>query len=219
MTFALITLLLLTTTAIKGNWRIMIDEDYVNLGTTTTGPLGNVTADVEPTMNILEFGVSYTAVSVPSKKATSAESLPPVFTAEILGGGRFFHQKFAVQANNAAPVEGSRSLLGPFVGNRFKVRPNKAVTLVGQYTVGGSGAGSNTAWSAEGLVDLRLRRAFSIGGGYRALGMNGDKPSNTVGFNGVMRGLIFTMTLYRGCRFAKKKRKQRVVTRRIHRRK
>ncbi len=183
--------------AIKGNWRIMFDENYANLGTTGTGPLGNVTVQVEPTMNIFEFGASYTAVSVKNKNATSTEPLPPVFTAEILGGGRFFRMKLELQANNLAPVEGSRNLIGPFVGNRFKVSPSKAVTLIGKYTVGGSGAGSNFAWSADGLVDLRLKKGFSIGGGYRALGINGDKPSNAVGFDGVMRGLILTMTLYR----------------------
>ena len=183
--------------AIKGRWRVMIDENYVNLGTTGTGPLGNISVDVEPTLNIFEAGGSFTAVTVNNKKATAAEPLPPVFSAEILGGVRWFHLGLGLEPSVGNPVEGSRNFFGPFVGNRFKVSPHKAVTLIGKYTVGGSGAGSNFAWSAEGLVDLRLKKGFSVGGGYRALGMNTDEPSNRVGFNGTLKGLLFTLTLYR----------------------
>ena len=183
--------------AIKGRWRIMFDENYVNLGTEGTGPLGFVTVDVQPTMNIFEFGASYMFAKVANKNSTASEPLPPVFTAEVLGGGRFFHLGLVLQANNNPPVEGSRNLIGPFIGNRFKVSPHKAVTLIGKYTVGGSGAGSQFAWSAEGLVDLRLKQGFSLGGGYRVLDMNADQASNAVGFDGQLRGLIMTMTFYR----------------------
>ena len=183
--------------AIRGNWRVMFDENYVNLGTTGTGPFGNVSIKVEPTMNIFEFGGSYTAVALPNKKATATNPLPPIFTAEILGGGRFFHLGVGLEPSNTAPVQGSRNLVGPFIGNRFKFSPNRALTLIGKYTVGGSGAGSNFAWSADGLADLRLKKGFSLGGGYRVLGMNADQPSNTVGFNGQLRGLMLYMTLYR----------------------
>jgi hypothetical protein len=159
--------------------------------------LGMVTIDVEPTMNIFEFGGSYTAVSVPNKRATATNPLPPIFTAEILGGGRLFHLGVGLAPSNGSAVEGSTNFIGPFVGNRFKVSPNKAVTLIGKYTVGGSGAGSNFAWSAEGLVDLRLKRRLSLSGGYRVLGMNADRSSNDIGFNGQLRGLFFAATIYR----------------------
>jgi hypothetical protein len=183
--------------AINGRWRIMFDENYVNLGTTGTGPGGNVTLDVQPTQNIFEFGGSYRAIAVKNEKATATEPLPPIFTAEILGGVRWFHLGLGLQANNSAPVEGSRNLIGPFVGTRLKISPNKLLTVSGKFTIGGSGAGSNMAWSAEGLVDLRLKKSFSLGGGYRVLDMNADQPSNRVGFDGQMRGLVLTMTLYR----------------------
>ena len=182
--------------AIKGRWRIMLDENYANLGTTGTGPLGLVTLDVQPTINIFEFGASYTFVKVANENATDSDPLPPVFTAEVLGGGRFFHLGLGLQANNNPPQEGSRNLVGPFVGNRFKVSPHKAVTVIGKYTVGGSGASSNFAWSADALMDLRLKKGFSLGGGYRWLGMNADDPNNRIGFDGTMRGLMLSMTLY-----------------------
>jgi hypothetical protein len=182
---------------IKGPWRIMFDENYVNLGTTGTGPLGNVSIKVEPTMNIFEFGASYTAIALPNKKATVTDPLPPIFTAEILGGGRYFHLSVQLEPSNVRAVEGSRNLVGPFIGNRFKVRPHKAVTLIGKYTVGGSGAGSLFAWSAEGVVDLRVKKRLSLSGGYRVLGLNADQPDNTVGFNGQLRGFIFAATIYR----------------------
>ena len=112
--------------AIKGRWRLMFDENYVNLGTTGTGPLGNASIEVEPTMNIFEFGGSYTMVAVENKKATPDEPLPPVFTAEVLGGGRLFHLGLELEPANTASVEGSRNFVGFFVGNRFKASPNKA---------------------------------------------------------------------------------------------
>jgi hypothetical protein len=183
--------------AIRGRWRLMLDENYVNLGTTGTGPGGNVTLDVQPTMNIFEAGGSYTAVTVRNKKATVTNPLPPIFRAEILGGVRWFHLGLGLRANNNPPVEGSRNLVGPFVGSRLKVSPHKAVTLIGKFTVGSSGAGANLAWSGEGLIDLRFKKSFSLGGGYRVLDMNADQPANRVGFNGQLRGLILTMTLYR----------------------
>jgi hypothetical protein len=148
-------------------------------------------------MNIFEFGASYTAVALPNKKATATDPLPPIFTAEILGGGRYFHLGVKLEPNNVGSVEGSRNLVGPFIGNRFKVSPNRALTLIGKYTVGGSGAGSQFAWSAEGLVDFRVKRRLSLSGGYRVLGMNADEPDNTVGFNGQLRGMIFAATIYR----------------------
>lgn len=183
--------------AIHGKWRLMFDENYVNLGETGTGPLGFVTVDVQPTINIFEFGGSYMAASIPSKKSTADAPYPPLFSAEILGGIRWFHLDLGLQANNNPPVEGSRNLFGPFVGNRFKVSPNRALTLIGQYTVGGSGASTKFAWSAQGLLDLRLRKSFSMAGGYRVLDMKADQVTSRVGFNGQMRGLVLYLTLYR----------------------
>jgi hypothetical protein len=191
--------------AIKGRWRIMIDENYVNLGTDATGPGGLVTFDVQPTQNIFEFGGSYMFAEVPNDKSTTAEPLPPAFTAEALAGVRWFHLGLRLQRTTTAsplalpppPVEGSRNLFGPFVGARLKGSLSKAVSLSGKFTVGGSGAGSNFAWSAEGLLDWRLKKSFSLGGGYRVLGMNADQPGNNVGFDGQMRGLVLNMTLYR----------------------
>ena len=181
----------------KGRWRLILDENYVNLGTTGTGPLGLVTIGVQPTMNIFEFGGSYTFASIPNDKATSADPLPPVLTAEVLGGGRWFHLGLGLEPENADPVEGSRNLLGAFIGNRVKVSPHPAITLIGKYTVGTAGVGSNFAWSADALADFRWKKGFSIGGGYRWLGLNADDGSNRVGFDGTLRGLVLSLTLYR----------------------
>lgn len=183
--------------AIHGNWRLMFDENYVNLGTSGTGPFGLVTVDVQPTLNIFEFGGSYMAAAIPNGDATADEPLPPLFSAEILGGVKWFHLGLGLQANNNPGVEGSRNLFGPFIGNRFKASPHKAVTFVGKYTIGGSGAGSGFAWSAEGLVDLRFKKSFSVAGGYRVLDLKADQAENVVGFDGQLKGLVLYMTFYR----------------------
>ena len=180
----------------KDRWSLMFDENYANLGTTVSGPLGNSSVKVEPTLNVMEFGASYEFVRAANEAATAANPLPPILSAEVLGGARYVHFGLGLQPENLSPVEGSRNLFGVFVGNRVKVRPHKAVTLTGKYTVGTSGVGSNFAWSADALVDLRLSRKFSFGGGYRWLGLNADDPGNTVGFDGQMRGLILTATIY-----------------------
>ncbi|HSB26950.1 MAG TPA: hypothetical protein VLE19_03800 [Pyrinomonadaceae bacterium] len=181
----------------KGRFGLMFDENYINLGTDGTGPLGVSSFRVEPTLNIFEFGGSYTFAKIADKNATASEELPPVFSAEVLGGGRFLHLSLRLEPTNLAPVEGSRNLVGVFVGNRFKASPHKALTLIAKYTVGTSGVGSQFAWSFDGLVDFRLKKSFSIGGGYRVLGLNADDANNAVGFDGQLRGLIFTATIFR----------------------
>jgi hypothetical protein len=183
--------------AIRGRWRLIIDENYANLGTTGTGPGGLVTLDVQPTQNILEVGGSYMPVMVPNSKSTAAAPYLPLFTTEVLFGVRWYHLNLQMQANNAAPFEGNRNLLAPFVGGRFRTNPTRALGLIGKFTVGTSGVKQQFAWTLEGLADLRLNKSFSLGGGYRALGMNADDPNNRVGFNGTMRGIVLNMTLYR----------------------
>lgn len=180
----------------KGRWTVMFDENYVNLGTDGTGPLGISTIRVEPTLNIFEFGASYTVAKVANKNATASEELPPVFSAEVLGGGRYVHLGLKLEPTNLSPVEGSRNLVGVFAGNRFKASPHKAVTFIGKYTLGTSGVGSQFAWSIDGLVDFRIKKSFSIGGGYRVLGLNADDVNNAVGFDGQLRGLILTATIF-----------------------
>ena len=180
----------------KGRFGLMFDENYINLGTDGTGPLGISSFRVEPTLNIFEFGGSYTFAKTADKNATASEE-PPVFSAEVLGGGRFLHLRLRLEPMNVAPVEGSRNLVGVFVGNRFKASPHKALTLIAKYTVGTSGVGSQFAWSFDGLVDFRLKKRFSIGGGYRLLDLNADNANNAVGFDGQLRGLILTATIFR----------------------
>ena len=180
----------------KNRWSLMFDENYVNLGTTASGPLGVSSVEVEPTLNLFEFGLSYEFARVANNDATSSDPLPPVFSAEVLGGGRYVHFGLELEPQNLPTVEGSRNLVGAFIGNRVKASPHKAVTLIGKYTVGFSGVGSQFAWSADALVDFRLNKKFSLGGGYRWLGLNADDSNNVVGFDGHLRGLIFTATLY-----------------------
>lgn len=183
--------------AFKGRWRLIMDENYANLGTTGTGPGGAVTLDTQPTQNIVEVGGSYMPVIRLNSKSTPAKPYLPIFTTEILAGVRWYHLNLQLQANNAAPVEGSRSLVAPFVGARFRTNPTRALGVIGKFTVGTSGVNQQFAWSLEGLVDLRLKKSFSLGGGYRALGLNADDPNNRVGFNGTLRGIVLNMTLYR----------------------
>ncbi|HSE25482.1 MAG TPA: hypothetical protein VLB68_27715 [Pyrinomonadaceae bacterium] len=177
----------------KGRFKIILDENYVNLGATGTGPLGQVT-DVQPTLNIFEFGGSYAPVVIANKEATTTKPLPAVFSLEIIGGGRYTHFGLGLTRPNFS-TEGSRNLVDAFIGNRFKVRPHPAVTLIGKYTVGGGG--SHFAWTAAGLVDLRWKKSFSVWGGYQLLDMDADQASNTIGFNGRLKGLVMGVTLYR----------------------
>lgn len=180
--------------AAKGKWRLMFDENYVNLGTTGRGPIGQ-NVKVEPTLNFFEFATSYAPLIRANKEATDAKPLPPVLEVELLAGARYTHFGLGLEPANAAAVEGKRNLVDGFVGNRIKARPHPAVTLIAKYTVGGGG--SHFAWTFSGLADLRFRKSMSIWGGYQILDMDANKPSNTIGFNGQMRGLIFGATMYR----------------------
>lgn len=181
--------------AAKGRWRLIVDENYMNLGTTGTGPLGLSSVEVEPTLNFFEVAGSYELVSVPNKESTAGEPLPAKFSMEVLGGARYTHFGLGLEPANLPAVEGSRNLIDAFFGNRFKFRPRPAVTLIGKYTVGAGG--SNDAETVTGLVDFKLRKRLSFWAGYQYLHMSADKPENVVGFNGSMRGIILGATLHR----------------------
>ena len=136
------------------------------------------------------------APSPDTRAAVSAnQPLPPTFSLEILGGGRYTHFGLGLEPSNGNNVEGSRNFVDAFIGNRIKVRPHPAVTLSGKYTVGGGG--SNFTWTLEGLVDFKFRKSLSAWGGYRVMDMNADQSSNVIGFDGQMRGLIFGMTIHK----------------------
>jgi hypothetical protein len=180
--------------AIKGKWRILIDENYINLGMTGTGPLGETT-DVQPTLNFFEVGASYAPVIIRNKNSTANEPLPPVFSLEVLGGLRYTHFGLGLQRGTNPPVEGSRNLVDFFGGNRFKIRPHPKVTLIEKYTLGGGG--SSFAWTFSSLIDYRFRRCLSAWGGYQILSMNADDASNAIGFDGQLRGLIFGVTIHK----------------------
>ena len=180
--------------AIKGKWRFLIDENYINLGMTGTGPLGETT-DVQPTLNFFEVGASYAPVIIRNKNSTANEPLPPVFSLEVLGGLRYTHFGLGLQRGTNPAIEGSRNLVDFFGGNRFKIRPHPKVTLIEKYTLGGGG--SNFAWTFTSTVDYRFRKCLSAWGGYQVLSMDADDPSNVIGFDGQLRGLIFGVTIHK----------------------
>jgi hypothetical protein len=180
--------------AIKGKWRVLIDENYINLGMTGTGPLGETT-DVQPTLNFFEVGASYAPVIIRNKNSTANEPLPPVFSLEVLGGLRYTHFGLGLQRGTNPAIEGSRNLVDFFGGNRFKIRPHPKVTLIEKYTLGGGG--SNFAWTFTSTVDYRFRKCLSAWGGYQVLSMDADDPSNVIGFDGQLRGLIFGVTIHK----------------------
>jgi hypothetical protein len=159
------------------------------------GLTGFVSVDVQPTLNIFEGGVAFMAADIPNKESSSASPLPPVFSAEILGGLRSLRMNLELKPSIGNSVEGSGHILDGFIGNRFKFRPHPAVTLIGKYTVGGGG--SNFSYSAAGLVNVRFKKGLSATAGYQVLGINADQSGNTVGFNGQLRGLLLGLTFHR----------------------
>mgnify|MGYP000008678725 FL=1 len=177
----------------KGKFGILIDENYVNLGTTGEGPLGAPT-DVQPTTNFFEIGPSFELYSKPNKESTAAKPLPPVFSAEILGGVRAMHNGLGLTRPNLN-AEGSTNIVDAFVGNRIKVRPAPPLTLIGKWTVGGGG--SKHVWTLTGLVDFRFNKSISIWGGYQLYDINTDKLGRNVSFNGQMRGFLIGATIYK----------------------
>jgi hypothetical protein len=178
----------------KNRWRVIIDENYMNLGTTGTGLLGQP-VDIQPTLNFFEVGASYAVVVVPNDDSTANDPLPPVFELEGLGGLRHTHFGLGIQRGTNPAEEGSRNLVDFFGGARLKGRPHPEFTIIVKSTVGGGG--SNLAWTFSGVGDYRFRRNMSFWGGYQILDMDADDPSNTVGFNGKLHGLIFGLSIYK----------------------
>ena len=173
----------------KGNWRVIVDENYVNLGIQVLGSNGIPVFHVEPTINIFEGGVAYRMVAQPHRGA-NADTLPPKFSAELLGGVRWMNLNTTVRNAADVEVEGSTDLIGFFIGNRYKFNVAGPLTLVGKWTVGTSGVGSNVTATADGYADLRLADHFSVTGGYRFMNINADDFDNTTGFRGQLKGWL-----------------------------
>ena len=178
----------------RRRWRVILDENYMNLGTTGTGLTGQ-TVDVQPTLNIFEAGASYAVVVVPNEDSTANDPLPPVFELEGLGGLRHTHFGLGLQRGTNPAEEGSRNLVDFFGGGRLKGRPHPDFTIIVRSTVGGGG--SNLAWTFSGIGDYRFRKNMSFWGGYQILDMDSDDPANTIGFNGKLHGLIFGLSIYK----------------------
>src|SRR5262249_24963684 len=69
--------------AAKRRWRLILDENYMNLGTTGRGPLTQNVV-IQPTLNFFEGSVSYAPLIRQNENSTSANPLPPVLSAELL---------------------------------------------------------------------------------------------------------------------------------------
>lgn len=173
----------------KGRWRVILDEDYLNLGTEVRGSNGNATFAVEPTLNIFEGGASYELVATPHSGDTS-NSRPPAFSAELLGGVRWIRLRNRITPAGGAEVGGTTDHTGYFVGNRYKFNVSDPITLVGKWTVGTSGVRSNVNGTAEGYADVRVAHNFSLTGGYRFMNINADDAEDLSGFRGQLKGFF-----------------------------
>ncbi len=180
----------------KGKWRVILDENYINLGAEVQGPSGRVDFNVEPTLNIFEGGASYRLVAAPHKGDVSGER-PPAFSAELLGGVRWINLKAGITPTGGTEVEGSTNLVGFFVGNRYKFNVSRPITLVGKWTVGTSGVGSHVAGSAAAYADVRVAKNFSVTGGYQFLDINADDANNLTGFQGQIKGFFAGVVIRR----------------------
>lgn len=180
----------------KGRWRVIVDENYMNLGTEVRGSNGNVTFAVEPTLNIFEGGASYQLVATPHSGDTS-DSRPPAFSAELLGGVRWIRLRTSITPTNGAAVGGTTDLTGYFVGNRYKFNVSDPITLVGKWTVGTSGVRSSVTGTAEGYADVRVADNFSLTGGYRFMNLNVDDAENLTGFRGQLKGFFAGFVIHR----------------------
>lgn len=176
----------------KGKLGILVDENYLNMGMTGTGPLG-LTTDVQPTYNMFEAGPAYEIYSSENKDSTDAHPLPAIVSLDVLGGIRHTHLN-VVLTRPLFSAEGSRNIVDAFVGNRIQVRPVPRFTIIGKYTVGGGG--SKFSWTASGVADYRFGKPFSVWGGYQAYGINNDNNGKVVGFDGTIRGILAGLTIH-----------------------
>ena len=177
----------------KGKLGVLLDENYLNLTATGTGPLGVGKTDVQPTYNMFEAGVAYELYSSPNHNSSGSDPLPPVFSLDVLGGIRYTHLGVAL-TRPLFSAEGSRNIVDGFAGNRIQVRPVPRFTLSGQYTVGAGG--SHFSWTASGTADYRIWKPFSVWGGYQAYGINNEKNGKVVAFDGTIRGLLAGVTIH-----------------------
>jgi hypothetical protein len=183
----------------KGRVGFLFDNSYINLGRNINVLLTSRSSEMfvnvtryDSDINFTEIAAAYRPTVVERGPATGDEG-PPIFTIDFIGGARIIYTKQSFKGQTASQAqlttEASNTFAEPFIGQRLKYSPVRALSLAGKYDIG---LASELTWSAEGLIEFHLLRRVSLGAGYRVFELYKGRREGNVGLRAQLRGPILT---------------------------
>jgi hypothetical protein len=145
---------------------MLVDYNYLDLGTEKSKALGNIEASF--TSNILNLAGTY-------------RFLHGKHTLDGVAGIRYTKLDAGISLrvrNLAINLDGDHSWVDPIVGLGYNYQISDRWTLRLYGDIGGFGVQSDFTWQALGLIDYQPWKNFAIVAGYRALGVDYETGSD-----------------------------------------
>ncbi len=154
---------LVTGEARNGRFVILGELNYLDLGSSATGPRGVMGADFDMTGVLGALSLGYAV------HATDRARI------EGLAGARVWSLDASVDFDRLPGASASQTWVDPIIGVRvtYHVAPNWSVQALGD--IGGFGVGSDFQWEAMGRVGYAFGDRFTLAGGWRHLAVDVDR--------------------------------------------
>ncbi|WP_246753093.1 hypothetical protein [Sinorhizobium sp. BG8] len=186
--------------------RFVLSGDVMYVDTTDSHATGPLPALQIPGLGVVPPGASVDAdVDTQQFMATLQggyrvfETLE--FTADALGGARFWHISNDVSVTASHPLLGARSAsheesfgwVDPIVGARVFLNLTDKFSVQAQGDIGGFGVGSDLTWSALATVNYAFADHFSVSAGYKVVDVDYDDGGHVydVQLSGPVLGLTY----------------------------
>ena len=141
----------------KGNWGLILEFNYLDLGADATYLGGRFGAEADLTGVMGGVAVDYRFFKNDR------------FAADVFGGVRVWSLEARIDFNTLPTASQTKTWADPLVGARAGYDINKNFFIDGLVDVGGFGVGSDLQWEALARVGYRLNKTMSLALGYRHL--------------------------------------------------
>lgn len=154
---------LVTGEARNGRFAILAEFNYLDLGSSATGPGGVIGADFDVKGVLGAVSLGYAVHETERARI------------EGVAGARVWSLDASVDFARLPGASASRTWVDPIIGARvtYAVAPNWSVQALGD--IGGFGVGSDFQWEAIGRVGYAFDDRFTLAGGWRHLAVDVDR--------------------------------------------
>ena len=153
-----------------------VDGIYADLGADDrSGPGGLANVDITMEMGIVDFGLMYRILDMPTDTGLNT-------TVDVYAGARYISLEVELDPAMLASVSRSKDWFDPIVGAKLHLPLTPRLHLGLWGDVGGFGASSDFTWSATGVLGFNFelfKLPMTLYGGYRAMGWDYSTGSGT----------------------------------------